>query len=252
MDLSSLNAAMRRLEAFHDLRAPDHHWIIIRVDGRSFSKLTETSFNKPFDERFKTLMAQSTHALMTDLQACIAYTQSDEISLLLPKHTQHFDRRVEKLVSTSAAAASAHFSLGLGQPVQFDARLWLGADLDQVQQYFQWRRADATRCALNTACYWALRHDGLSPARAHSLLQAAPVSQKNELLLERGINFNALPAWQRHGYVTSWRTYEKAGFNPITKQTVHTTRRALFTDEDLPDRARFADYITSLIPTADQ
>ena len=45
-------ARMRALEAFHPLRLPPRAWLILRLDGRGFSRFTETSFEKPFDARF--------------------------------------------------------------------------------------------------------------------------------------------------------------------------------------------------------
>jgi tRNA(His) guanylyltransferase len=87
---------------------------VLRLDGRSFSRLTEASFQKPFDERFHELMSNTSEALLSDMGGLYAYTESDEISVLFPRDFDLFDREVEKLVSISAAVAAGTFSVALG------------------------------------------------------------------------------------------------------------------------------------------
>jgi hypothetical protein len=138
---------MRALEVFHSLRLPPGAWVILRLDGRSFSRFTETHFDKPFDSRFHDLMVRTAQAVQEDLHGLYAYTESDEISVLLPRTWNLFDR--EKSVFLSAGLASAVFSLACGTPVQFDNRAVLATEDEQVVDYFRWRQADAARCALN-------------------------------------------------------------------------------------------------------
>ncbi|MEV5746589.1 tRNA(His) guanylyltransferase Thg1 family protein [Actinoallomurus sp. NPDC052308] len=65
--------------------------------------------------------------LLTELGGRYAYTESDEISVLLDRSSDLFGREVEKLVSMSASAATAAFTLAAGEPVHFDGRVWVGA-----------------------------------------------------------------------------------------------------------------------------
>jgi tRNA(His) 5'-end guanylyltransferase len=113
---------MRALEVFHALRLPPAAWVILRLDGRGFSRFTETRFEKPFDARFHDTMVQTAQAILEDLQGLYAYTESDEISVLFPRTWDLFDRELEKAVSLSAATASATFSLACGTRVNFDSR----------------------------------------------------------------------------------------------------------------------------------
>jgi tRNA(His) 5'-end guanylyltransferase len=85
--------------------------------------LTEAQFEKPFDLRFHELMCKTTEALVTELGATYGYTESDEISVLLPNTSDAFDRSVEKFVSISASIAGGTFSLALGAVAQFDCRI---------------------------------------------------------------------------------------------------------------------------------
>jgi len=243
MKFENLDTRMRTGEAFHSLRVPPGVFIIVRVDGRSFSKLTERITEKPFDARFHGWMVEAAKGLLSSLQATYAYTESDEISLLLPRDADLFDREVEKLVSISAARAAAVFSLACGQAVEFDARLWVGGREQDVVDYFAWRQADATRCALNGWCYWALRKEGKSAREATGVLEGATVAKKNDLLHARRVNFNQVPAWQRLGSGLFWETYTKEGFNPKTKETTVATRRRIAVDSELPMKDAYTAYV---------
>jgi tRNA(His) 5'-end guanylyltransferase len=101
---------MRAMESFHTLHLLPDAWVILRVDGRGFSRLTAARFQKPFDPACRDLMVQTAQALMHDLHGLYAYTESAEISVLFPPAWDRFDRRLEKVVSLSAAIASAAFT----------------------------------------------------------------------------------------------------------------------------------------------
>ena len=228
-----LKAQMQALEWFHSLRALPGAWIILRVDGRNFSRLTQR-FDKPFDPKFHQLMVVVSEALLKEFQGMFVYTQSDEASILMTPRADLFDREVEKLVSLSASVASAAFSVALELPAHFDSRLWMGTSAEYVVDYFRWRQADASRCCLNGWCYWTLRKEGLSVEAATKALHGKRTSGKNELLFQRGINFNDLPVWQRRGTGVYWRIVEEEGFNPKTGEKVRSIRRRAFVDEGLP------------------
>lgn len=234
MKTDDLEQKMRALEYFHTAKVLPDTWIILRVDGHSFSRFTEQRFEKPFDQRFHDLMFQTSSALVEHLNGVYAYTESDEISVLLPPAWDLFSREHEKLVSLSAGIASAAFTLGIGAPAHFDSRVWIGVNPGLVIDYFRWRQADATRCALNGWCYWTLRKNGLTVNQATQSLIGKTVAYKNELLFQNGINFNNLPSWQRRGSGVYWETYNKEGFNPITGETVIARRRKIKLDSDIP------------------
>lgn len=247
MDNNAYEKKMRAMEYFHNLRLLPGAWVVIRVDGRGFSSFTESRFDKPFDLKFHELMVQTTKVLLEQLQGIYAYTESDEISVLCPPEWDFFDRSWEKIVSISASIASSTFTHACQSVVNFDSRIWLGVDKAQVIDYFRWRQADATRCALNGWCYWTLRKASYSVRQATAMLEGRSVGFKNELLFQHGINFNDLPTWQRRGVGLYWEEYHKEGYNPIQNQTVVTTRRRIKVDEELPMKEAYADFINTVI-----
>jgi tRNA(His) 5'-end guanylyltransferase len=247
MKIDELEDRMRALERFHSLRLMNGVYPIIRVDGRSFSRLTETQFEKPFDARFHDAMVRTAEALLKETRAIYAYTESDEISLVCPKEWDLFDRELEKIVSITASIAGASFSLAIGAPVAFDSRIVAAVDEDHVVDYFRWRQADAGRCALNGWCYWTLRKLGKNVGEATRTLDSKDLSYKNELLHKEGINFAKLPAWQRRGTGLYWETIEKEGYNPKRKEKVVAYRQRIRVDEDLPAGNAYDQLVRKLL-----
>jgi tRNA(His) 5'-end guanylyltransferase len=243
VDAVSFEAAQRSREWFHSLRLLPGAWAVIRVDGRGFSHFTEERYDKPFDSRFSAAMVTAAQALLTDFAGRYAYTESDEISVLLDPSFDLFGRGVEKIVSISAGIASAAFTHAVGEPAHFDSRIWLGTGTADVVDYFSWRHNDAARCALNGWCYWTLRKEGATAAEASRELQRASSADKNELLFQRGINFNDVPTWQRRGIGLWWETYERAGFDPTRHAEVRTTRRRIHIERELPMKDAYRELV---------
>ena len=243
MDGAKLEARQRAGEWFHTLTVPPGMRTVIRVDGRAFSRFTAERYGKPFDPEFSALMVRTAETLFAELGASYAYTESDEISVLLPAAADLFGRSVEKLVSISAGLASAAFTLSSGEAVCFDSRVWIGAGAEDVIDYFAWRQADAARCALNGWCYWTLRNAGQTAAEATRALRHSKTAGKNELLFRHGINFNDVPAWQRRGIGLWQEEYERAGYDPIREVEVTATRRRIHVERDLPMKDAYRDLI---------
>jgi len=247
MNPKEFEREMRKGECFHALRVPPGMWTVVRVDGRGFSRFTESRFEKPFDIRFRRCMEAAAKGLIEALGGVYAYTESDEISMLLPRDWDGFDREVEKLVSLAAGATSASFTQAAGEPAMFDARIWVGASEAAVVDYFRWRQYDATRCCLNGHCYWMLRNDGLTATAATAELDSKNAAAKQEMLFQRGINFNGLPAWQRRGFALRFHAEPRTGEDPRTGESVDVVRRVLRLDDELPMGPDYTEYLLALL-----
>ena len=250
MNFDDLDKKMRIYEQSIDQSILPDMYLVARLDGRSFSRLTKEicDFEAPFDVRFRDMMVNTVKALMEcGFRVVYGFTESDEISLLFHKDENTFGRKVRKFNSILAGQASAAFSLQLGQVIAMDCRLVPLPNLEKVQDYFLWRQEDAHRNALNAHCYWMLRKEGMDAQTANNMLEGKSIAYKNELLFSRGINFDKLPSWQKRGIGIYWADVEKVGYNPVTKQEVIALRRGLKVNYELPLGEKYAQWVASFL-----
>lgn len=253
MKFDELDTKMRLFETLHDYVVLPEIYIVARIDGRSFTRLTKEThaFEAPFDVRFRDMMVGTVEHLMDcGFRAVYGYTQSDEISLLLHRDERAFGRKARKYDSILAGEASAKFSLLLGGLAAFDCRLCELPTASLVRDYFRWRSEDAHRNALNGHCYWALRREGRGAREATDHLLRMSTAEKNELLFRAGVNFNDLPSWQKRGVGLYWERYEKPATNPRTGELVSATRRRIRRDFDLPMKDAYGAFVERMVEAA--
>jgi len=175
--------------------------VCARIDGKRFSRFTE-GLARPYDERMSQLMVSTTKYLVEESAALAGYTQSDEISLLWydddPKVQLFLDRRIQKLTSILASMATACFNAHVaealpekaGTPALFDCRVWSVSSQVEAANVFLWRELDATKNSVSMA------------ARAHyphELLHGKSGAEMQELLFEKGVNWNDYPGFFKRG-----------------------------------------------------
>lgn len=248
MKFDDLDKKMRVFETAADLCVLPGLFMVARLDGRGFTRLTKEvcQFEAPFDVRFRDLMVSTAESLMScGFRVIYAYTESDEISLLFDRDEQLFGRKLRKYNSTLAGEASAKFSLLIGEVATFDCRISQLPSVELVVDYFRWRNEDAVRNALSGYCYWTLRKIGLNVQEATEKLHGLSVSQKNELLFQNGINFNDVPNWQKRGVGLYWEAYDKPSINPMTNEETTATRRQIRIEYDLPMKDAYSDFVRS-------
>lgn len=232
MTFAELERQMRSNENAREGEIPADAYIIARLDGRGFSKLTKAHFEKPFDERFHRLMVESMRYLMeTEPDITLAYNQSDEISVLIMPGSSSFNRKARKILSLLPSAAAAEFSLLLGEPVSFDCRLNIQSDAEGVIRYFRWRSIDAERNAFNACAYWLLRKQGMNPQAAAEYLRSLDTQSHRKLLQDHHTDSTVIPVWQTRGVIVHRITEEHEGFNPLTQAVTTCTRRRLVEED---------------------
>jgi len=76
--------------------------VLARIDGRCFSSFTK-GMERPYDSVMTDMMIATTAALVSETNACMGYTQSDEITLAWHstdlKSQIFFDGRIMKMTS---------------------------------------------------------------------------------------------------------------------------------------------------------
>lgn len=250
MNFNDLDKKMRVYETANDRSVPPEIYIVARIDGRGFTKLTKETINFeiPFDIRFRDYMVETVkHLMNSGFKIIYGYTQSDEISLLFDLNDNSFSRKERKLNSILAGETSAKFSSLLGNIAAFDCRISELPNKNLVVDYFRWRNEDAARNSLNAHCYWLLRKQGCSKTEATHQLSGRSIAEKNEILFQADINFNDLPLWQKRGVGLYWKGVVREAINPQTKEKTQATRNQLFVDAELPLKDKYEDLIMNIL-----
>jgi tRNA(His) guanylyltransferase len=235
---------MKNCEIYSDLKVPCGSKIIIRADGRNFSKLSDVlDLRRPYDPHFAQLMVDVCSDFFVEFNPQFIFTFSDEINILLSEIP--FNGRVEKLNSVFASFIAGSLTKNLikyskffkldqlhFKPVSFDSRI-IPLSTKKVIEYFKNRQNEAWRNCLNGYSYWKLREE-YDKSRSVEILNKKKSSELHEILFERGLNMAEIPAWQRKGIGLYKKSYEVAGYNPLDNKKVKSRRLRLYTDCELP------------------
>ncbi|MBR6162826.1 guanylyltransferase [bacterium] len=250
MKFDDFDEKMRKFEQSIDQTVPQDCYMVARLDGKGFTKLTKEklSLKRPFDETFRDAIIQTIYYLMdSDFDIAYAYSESDEISLLFRKNTNLFGRKVRKYNSLLSAEASVKFSQLMNTTAVFDCRIIPLLSVEDVKDYFLWRREDSHRNSVYAHCFYKLLSDGKTPAEAEKELSGKILDEKEFILSTYGINLNSIPKWEIYGFGVYFKTVEKVGFNPVKNERETTTRKKLFTDFDLPSGQNYAKFIEQFV-----
>lgn len=190
-------------------------WIVVRIDGRGFHKLTaKYNFEKPNDRRALDLMNAAAAGVMKELPDLVmGYGISDEFSFVFHKDCTLFERRASKLTTTIVSTFTSHYvflwpiyfpSTPLTPPLpSFDGRSVLYPSVINLRDYLSWRQVDCHINNLYNTTFWALiQQGGLDAKAAEKELTGTLSSHKNEILFSRfKINYNNEPEMFKKGSV---------------------------------------------------
>lgn len=176
--------------------------VIARIDGRAFHTFTR-GMQRPFDYALTSLMRETTRRLVEETQACLGYTQSDEISLTWHSTSLEsqifFNGRVQKMTSVLAGLATAIFNWELPRHLDrelrsklphFDCRVFNVPTREDAVDVFLWREADAVRNSIQMAA---------QAKYPYKVLQNKNCSELQEMLHKVGINWNDYPTYFKRG-----------------------------------------------------
>lgn len=234
--------------------------VIIRLDGKAFHTFTR-GLKKPFDDILVRAMQETAKYLCENIQGCrVAYTQSDEITLLLTDYNKlttdaWFDYNIQKMCSISSSMATLAFNKIFDLLVReyvynngvnfdkdskemnlvntykdklfkalFDSRAF-NIPKEEVCNCFIWRQQDATRNAIEM-----VGHANFSSNQLHKV----NCNQIQEMLFSaKGINFNELPTHLKRGSCVV-KVEDRIG---------EVTRKKWIIDLDIPIFSKNRDYI---------
>jgi tRNA(His) 5'-end guanylyltransferase len=214
--MSSLPERMAEYEQQFDYSIIRRVPLIVRVDGKNFSKYTRSiKTKKPFDEELSKAMATASQLTANKIDGCIfCFQQSDEASFVLINDqsletTPWLGNRIQKVVSIVSSMFSVHFNSMMEEPAYFDARIFALPNMTEVANYLQYRQNDATRNSIQLAARYEVAKK-LGKNTTLNKIQGLNSKQQQELLFqEAGINWNDYPIKFKRGIGIYKETYEK-------------------------------------------
>lgn len=265
----SLGDRMKSYEGISRIYLTKRMPVIIRIDGKAFHSFTK-GFQRPFDEILIKAMQETAKYLCKNIMGCkTAYTQSDEISLLLEDYERvetqpWFENNLQKIVSVSASMATMAFNRAFADAVNerysyytgINADEWTGSTeefdklfdnyfakigtamfdsrvfilpKEEVCNYFIWRQQDATRNSIQMVAQSLF---------SHRQLQNKNCDQLQEMMFqEHNINWN------------DYSTVYKRGSCVIKEQYTEndTTRSRWVIDTNIPIFTQDRNYIDRLV-----
>ena len=268
--------------------------VIIRIDGKAFHSFTR-GFQKPFDEVLIKTMQETTKFLCENIQGCVlGYTQSDEITLVLVDYQRlntsaWFDYEVQKMCSIAASMATMAFNKFFmfefeefnrwvyeGTPTDdekrlndvyykamckgamFDARVF-NVPKEEVTNCIYWRQLDASRNSIQMVGQANFSHKELQNKSCNDI--------QDMLVLQKGINWNDFPTYQKRGTCVIKEDYFEPSedgkdvkypegcSNPYNDDEVEygTWRTRWIIDKNIPIfKGDGRDYIENLIWVGDE
>lgn len=230
---------MKGYENAYRIKLPKRMPIIIRIDGKAFHSYTR-GMKKPFDNDLTEAMWETCKFLTANVMGCkLAYHQSDEISLLLTNYDKlttesWFDNNLQKIASISASLATAKFNEIMREKYPekqlafFDARAYV-LPQDEVCNYFLWRQQDATKNSISMVAQANFPHKQLQGLNGKQM--------QDKLMLEKGINWNDIPTWQKRGACITKQYYMKG----------EAQRSRWDVDLEIPIFSQDRDYINQYV-----
>lgn len=228
MDKTALGNRMKAYEMAEDRKIMPRIPIMIRLDGKCFSSFCK-NFDRPFDDEFRRAMVNTTKFLVSQFNPKIAYTQSDEISLIIYEENYKsnilFDSRVQKICSTFAQQASTYFlsqvyqrwpekvgsffeTLDWSDQLQgkslpgFDCRVYGVPDKVEAYNALLWREQDCTKNSIAMVAQ--------SKFSQKDLMKKNGNEQQAMLLKEFDINWNNFTSAEKRGtYVRKEKVLRK-------------------------------------------
>jgi tRNA(His) 5'-end guanylyltransferase len=208
----ALGDRMKMYESRESGRAMPRLPVLARLDGKCFSNWTR-GLDRPYDIALTKMMVAVTKGLVQQTSALMGYTQSDEITLLWyspdARSQIYLDGKTQKMCSVLASMATWHFnylvpmmlSCNEGMPAFFDCRVWTVPTQWEAANAFLWRVQDATKNSISMAAQTVYSHKELHKKHQGDM---------QEMLFQKGINWNDYPAFFKRGTFIQKRSVERA------------------------------------------
>jgi tRNA(His) guanylyltransferase len=221
--------------------------VLLRLDGCHFHTWTR-GLERPFCEKLRMCMEYAAYKVCSEISgARFAYTQSDEISILIVDYQElntepWFSYRGNKVESVAASICTAGFNTAALAYLQdhvckkglaiFDARAF-NVPKEDVLSAFLWRQRD---CEKNSVSSLAQAHF------SHKELHEKNSSDKQDMLmLHKGVNWDEVPTQYKRG--SALYRVRVVSPNPVDPDGPEVIRSKWVVDHEMPILTKNRDYV---------
>lgn len=238
----SLSDRMREYESTSDFRLMRRVPVVLRCDGRAFSKVTK-GLEKP-SYPFIGVMGKTLLEVAKDIEGCVfGFAQSDELTFVLRNDQSFFsqpwfDNRIQKMVSICASDTTYNFNkflnesdLKLRGKTTFDCRAFTVPNVTEVVNNLIYRQGDCIRNAISTATDFQLgKKLGSGSAKKETFGKTG--KQKIEMMRELcGIDFWT---FYKPAFIRGMAVYKK-DIEKLDPKGNPFVRPTWILDEDIPE-----------------
>lgn len=232
MHFKTLKEKCEYFRGLADYRLLPNNYVIVMLDGHTFSRMVKKKYKLPFDANFMKYMDLTAKYILENVQgAKLAYVQSDEISILLtdfdtPVTDSYFGYRLCKLQSIIPSMAAAKFNqlVVLGEihdrsydnclfdsadtiyrisdaeeliknykPVDFDCKAWSVPSYQEAFNWFLYRQHDCVKNSKQQTAQTYLPHK--------ALLNLTTDEQIEKLIVEKNIDWAQYSDGEKYGRI---------------------------------------------------
>lgn len=240
----SLYDRQKSYEETFDLKLIKRLPIIIRIDGRNFSRLTR-SINKPYCSKLAQAMAHAMLYVASEIDGAIfGYQQTDEFSIVLINDQNNcwLQNKIQAMASLASSMATLSFNryvdsidydFDLIGDALFDATVFPVPSITEAINNMVSRQNNCAGKAISAASFVELGIR-IGKSEAYHALQGKTPKEKREILLhECGVDFNAYPGPFKLGVAAykAPRVIETEGGTVTKNKWVLDAQLPVFTDD---------------------
>ena len=249
---------------------PRRAYSMLRLDGKAFHQFCKNLI-KPFDDGLVNDMDETAKYLCKNIMgAKFAYVQSDEISILITDFEEistqmWFDGNIQKISSVAASMATSIFNKlrwiryvcdrynNSITPInwswfmdaaniklaEFDARVFTILSKTEVENTIIWRQKDCVRNSISSVA---------QSLYSHKQLEGKNSSQLQEMIFQKGINWNDYAPKYKRGRMIIKETYEIEVKNKDINPKNNSCTRSRWTVIEPPIFTQERSFLSEKIP----
>jgi tRNA(His) guanylyltransferase len=179
--------------------------VIIKIDGRSFSRVTK-SIQKPFCHKTMAILNGTMLSLVKKIDGAVfGYQYSDKIILVLRNDRGEdedpwFGNDVQSMCSAAASMATYEFMTQLWEidqapelegDISFKAKVFGIPNISEVINYIIYKQYCCMQCAIDETVYSVIGRG--------AVLDGVDIEDRKRILDDAGVSLEELPASFRHG-----------------------------------------------------